>query len=297
MRIALLVTAALAAGCNMVAFTANQTSKVLEVASPALNQESDPELARLAAPASLKTVEGFHLASPGNETLITILARGYCEYSFGFLEFDVQKANARGDDATATEIGQRATGLFLRCMNYGLKLLGGGWEKALYADQATFDKQVSGAGKGDVPGMFFTALGLAQAINLNRDDIEMVAFLPKALAMFERVAQLDGNFYNGGAHMALGMLYSARGEAVGGDPERGKKAFDAAIAVTGGKFLMPRVLMAQAYATITNNRELFHSTLVQVLETSPAVFPDQRLANELAHRRARFLLEREKEIF
>jgi hypothetical protein len=292
-----MTVAALGAGCNMVAFTANQTSKVLQVASPALNQESDPELARLAAPASLKTVEGFHLASPDNEVLITILARGYCEYSFGFLEFDVQKARARGDDDTADALSKRATGLFLRCMNYGLKLLDGSWEKALYADQATFEKKVNSAGKDQVPGMFFTAMGLAQAINLNRDDIEMVAYLPKALVMFQKVAALDGNFYNGGAHMALGMLYSARSKAVGGDPEKGKQEFDAAIAATNGKFLMPKVLMAQAYATVTNNRELFHSTLVQVLETSPAVNPDQRLANELAHLRAKFLLEREKEMF
>jgi hypothetical protein len=281
----------------MVAFTANQTSKVLEVASPALNQESDPEFARMAAPASLKTVEGFHLASPDNETLITILARGYCEYSFGFLEFDVQKARARGDDATADAIARRATGLFLRCMNYGLKLLDGSWEKALYGDQAGFEAKVKGADRDDVPGLFFTAMGLAQAVNLNRDDIEMVAFLPKAQVMFERVSALDSNYYNGGAHMALGMLYSARSVSLGGDPEKGKKEFEAAIAATGGKFLMPKVLMAQAYATITNNRELFHQTLVQVLETSPAVNPDQRLANELAHQRARFLLEREKEMF
>jgi hypothetical protein len=289
--------AGVSAACNMVAFTANTTSKVLQVASPALNQESDVELAREAAPASLKTVEGFHLASPSNEILITILAKGYCEYGFGFLEFDIQKARAKGDDDTADAVTKRATNLFLRCMNYGLKLLDGSWQKAMYADTTTFEAKVKSASKGEVPGMFFTAMGLAQAINLNRDDIELVAFAPKAKLIFERVAVLDGTFYNGGAHLALGLLYSSQSPALGGNPELGKKEFEAAIAVTGGKFLMPKVLMAQSYATITNNRELFHKTLVQVLETSPAVYPDQRLANELAHRRAKFLLSREKEIF
>src|SRR5687767_7986523 len=76
--------------CNLVKLTADSTADVLEVAMPAINQESDPQLAREAAPGQLKTVEGFHLASPDNPKLIKILAQGYCEYAFGFLENDVE---------------------------------------------------------------------------------------------------------------------------------------------------------------------------------------------------------------
>jgi hypothetical protein len=138
---------------------------------------------------------------------------------------------------------------------------------------------------------------MASAINLNRDDIEMVAYMAKAKLLFERVAVLDGTFYNGGAHMALGMLYSAQSKDVGGDPEHGHAEFDQAIKVTDGKLLIPKVLMATAYGTVTHNQEFFHKTLVQVLETSPAVFPDQRLANEIAHGWARMYLAHEKELF
>src|SRR5687767_13317268 len=73
------------AACNMVKFTANQTAPVLKAAQPSLAMESDVVLAREAAPGQLKTVEGFLLATPDNETIIGILAQGYCEYSFGFL--------------------------------------------------------------------------------------------------------------------------------------------------------------------------------------------------------------------
>jgi len=37
--------------------------------------------------------------------------------------------------------------------------------------------------------------------------------------------------------------------------------------------------------------------LKQVLETPPSVWPEQRLANEVAHRRARRYLSHEKELF
>jgi len=295
---ALLAALLLAApGCNLIKLTANSTADVLEVAAPGLAMESDVQLARDAAPGQIKTVEGFLLASPDNRKIIRILAQGYCEYAFGFLEDDLEELEMAGKIDEAAPIGRRATGLYLRCLSYGLRLLGPGWEKDIYGRLDAFEKRVKGAGKSDVPGMFFAALGLASAININRDDIEMVSYLPKARALFERIVQLDPRFYNGGAHMALGMLQSAQGAEIGGNPEAGKKHFDEAIAATGGRFLMTMVLMAKSYAVITQNRKLFHDTLTDVLATSPAIWPEQRLANELAHIRARRYLAQESEWF
>jgi hypothetical protein len=281
----------------MVKFTANQTAPVLKAAQPSLAMESDVVLAREAAPGQLKTVEGFLLATPDNETIIGILAQGYCEYAFGFLEDDIEVLDMEGKTDQMEAVSKRATGLYLRCMNYGLKLLGGSWEKALYGDLTEFEKKVKGAGKGKVKGMFFVALGLASAINVNRDDITMVGYLPKARMLFERVVQLDPKFYNGGAHMALGMLYTAQGEALGGNPKKGLEHFNKAIELSGGKFLIPKVLMAKSYGVITQDREFFHKTLVEVLQTSPAVWPEQRLANELAHIRAKRYLAQESDWF
>lgn len=288
---------AMVAGCNLTKLTADSTADVLKVAAPAFNMESDVQLAREAAPGQLKTVEGFWLASPGNPTYLKLLAQGYCEYTFGFIESDIEELEFAGRSEEAAPLVRRATSLYLRCMNYGLKLLGKDWEKAIEGDLAEFEKKVKRAGRSKVTGMFWTALGLASAINLNRDDIGLVAYLPKAKAMFERIVELDEKFYNGGAHMALGMLFTAQGAAVGGNPELGKRHFERAIELTGGKYLMPKVLYGMNYGTITQNREFFHKTLVEVLNTSPAIWPEQRLANELAHIRARRYLAHEKEWF
>lgn len=286
-----------ASGCNMVKFTANQTAPVLNAAAPGFNQEADVQLAREAAPGQLKTVEGFHLATPENHVLIKILAQGYCEYAFGFLEGDMEQALFEKQDAKAEALGKRATGLYLRCMNYGLKMLDSDWEKAIHGETARFEAVVKDADEDDVPGMFFTALGLASAINLNRDDIELAAYLPKAKLMFERVVQLDDGYHNGIAHMALALMYTTLPKALGGDPDKGKAEFERAIAVTEGKFLMPKVMMAYVLGVGSNDQKFFHETLVKVLETSPAVFPDQRLGNEIAHIKARRYLTFEKELF
>ena len=55
--------------------------------------------------------------------------------------------------------------------------------------------------------------------------------------------------------------------------------------------------MARRYAVMVQDRELFRSTLVEVLQTPASIWPEQRLANEIAHRRARRYLKHEKEWF
>src|SRR6478609_9947085 len=131
----------------------------------------------------------------------------------------------RDDD----ELRRRTTGLYQRCTKYGLKLLDHSWELAMTGPLVAFRDKVAHASKDQVEGMFFTALGLASAININRDNLAMVADLPRARMMFERIVALDETFYNASAHTALGLMYAARGTDVGGDPTKGREHFDRAI--------------------------------------------------------------------
>ena len=264
-RLTPIVLGVCVAGCNMVKFTTNQTADMLAVAAPSMASESDVDLAREAAPGQLKTVEGFWFASPDNKKLIRLLAQGYCEYAFGFLDSDLEALTMAGhDDEQTAKLRARVTGLYQRCTQYGLKLLGGSWAKDLDGDLVAFRAKVSTADKRAVEGLFFTALGLASAININRDNLELVGQLPRAKMMLERVVQLDEKFYNAGAHTALGTLYSAQAAFAGGNPAKGREHFDRAIALTSGKFLMPKVLKAYTYAVTVNDRTLFHNTLVEV---------------------------------
>ena len=96
---------------------------------------------------------------------------------------------------------------------------------------------------------------------------------------------------------ALGMIASAKGKAMGGDPDAAKAYFEEALKITDGKFLLARTLMAYRVGLQTNDQKFFHDQLVKVLETPPSVWPEQRLANEVAHRRARRYLSHEKDLF
>ena len=52
------------------------------------------------------------------------------------------------------------------------------------------------------------------------------------------------------------------------------------------ELVMAKVMFARFYAVVIQDRALFESTLKEVLATPANVFPQQRLANEIARRRA-----------
>lgn len=297
------LTCAIASACDTTTLAVNSTAKVLVKAQPAIKMESDYDMAARAIPASLKTVEGFHVAVPDNEKLTRILAEGYCQYGTGFIEDEWERAKIAGDLDAADYQSRRATKAFIRCMNYGLELLGKDWQAKIFGPLDQLEPLIAKAGRGDRFAMMWTAIGLASAINRNKDDIALVAHLPKAKRMLERVLELDREkmpddpVYAALPHVALGMAMTATSKALGGKPEKGKEQFDAAWHLTGERFLLAKVLFAKQYAVQTQNRALFHETLVKVLQTDPAIWPEQRLANEIAQRRARRYLNMEKEWF
>jgi hypothetical protein len=289
--------------CNIQKLTVNTTSKVLVKAQPAIKQEPDYDMAARAIPASLKTVEGFHMVDPENKRLVKMLAEGYCQYATGFIEdeWEIASLEKRFDDAEYHS--QRATKAFLRCMGYGLELLGGDWKKALSGNADEWAKKVSGAGKDERDGLLWVGVGLAGAINQNKDDIALVSHLSKARVVFEKIAQLDENDNDRDPalralpHIALASMAVAMSKAMGGRPELGQKHFQRAMEITQNKFLLAKVFYARRYAVAVQDRALFEKALVEVLQTDPAIWPDQRLANEIAHRKARRYLKNEKEWF
>ncbi len=307
MRVALALASLVAftaSGCDIGKLTVNTTSKVLERGQPSLQQEADYEMARQAIPGALKTVESFWIVDPDNARLTKILTEGYCQYGTAFVEDDWEAAKFKKDLEQIEYHNNRASKIFTRCLNYALKTLGGRWQKELFADsQDTVNKLIKDTGSGKRFPLMFAGAALGSLINHNLTRIEMIAYLPTVEAILNRVIEIDAKSppknkaHAALPYIALGMIHTARGKALGGDPDKGKAMFEMALKVTDNKFLLARTLMAYRVGLATNDRKFFHEQLKQVLETSPAVWPEQRLANEVAHRKARRYLSHEKDLF
>lgn len=292
-------------GCDIGKITVNTTSKVLERGQPSLQMEGDYEMARQAIPGALKTVESFWIVDPDNARLTKILTEGYCQYGTGFVEDDWEAAKFKKDLDQIDYNNTRATHIFTRCLNYALKTLGSRWQKEIFADdQNVVTKLIKDTGKGKRFPLLFAATALGSVINHNLTRIEMIAYLPTVEAMLNRVVEIDtkdgapsNKSHAALPYVALGMIYTARGKSLGGDPDKGKAMFEQALKITDNKFLLARTLMAYRVGLANNDRKFFHEQLKIVLETSPSVWPEQRLANEVAHRRARRYLSHEKDLF
>ncbi|MEJ7598138.1 MAG: TRAP transporter TatT component family protein [Kofleriaceae bacterium] len=292
------------ASCDIGKITVNTTSKVLLRAQPSLQQEADYELARQAIPGALKTIEGFWIVDPENPRLIRILTEGYCQYGTAFVEDDWEVAKFKKDLEQIEYHNTRSTHIFTRCLNYALTTLGPRWRKEIFGTPEVVAKLIKDTGHGQRFPLLFAGLALGSLINHNLTRIEMLAHLSTVQLMLERVVEIDAKHgaptnksHAALPHVALGMLHTGRAKSMGGEPEKGKASFEQALAITDQKFLLARTLMAYRVGLAMNDRKFFHDELKKVLETPPSVWPEQRLANEVAHRKARRYLSKEKELF
>ncbi len=308
-RLALATVAALSvallAACDMGRITVGTTAKVLRRAQPAIKMESDYDLAARAIPGALKTVEGFWVVDPDNENLIFVLTEGYCQYGLAFVQDEWEQAVLIKDLDAVAHQNARATKIFTRCLNYALRTLGSDWQKDIFGTPEQVEKLVTATGSGKRDALMWASVALGSIINHNLNNVDIIAQLSTVKRMLARVVELDAAkkptdlAYAALPYVALGQIESASTQT--GDANKAKEYFQRAIEITtvDGQelYLLPRTMMAYRVGKMTSDRALYHDNLAKVLASSPAVWPAQRLANELAHRRARRYLKVERDTF
>jgi hypothetical protein len=306
--LALVMSTGLLAACGPKDLAVNSTSAILAEAQPSLQQEADYELARQAIPGALKTVESFWITGYGNdaahERLEKILTEGFCQYGTGFVEDDWEDAKVRKDLNAVAYHNSRASHIFTRCLNYALRGLGSSWQKHLFGTTDEATKVIQSTGSSKRFQMMFAGSALGSLINHNLTRPEMLSYVSTVQMIMEHIIELDkkngppkNKVHAALPYLALGMIASTKPAAMGGEPDKAKAYFEQALAITDGKFLLARALMGYRVGIQTNDQKFFHEQLSKVLETDPAIWPEQRLANEIAHRRARRYLSQEKDLF
>jgi hypothetical protein len=289
--------------CDIGRLTVGTTAHILVRAQPALSQESDYQLAHDAIPGTLKTIEGFWVVDPDNAELLGLLTEGYCQYGTAFVEDDWEVARFAKKLDEIESSNARATNIFTRCLNYALRQLGERWQTDLFGAPDGVARLAHDTDRDKRDALMWAALALGSIINHNLSRVELLAYQPTVKLMLERVVEIDRSHppsrpdYAALPHIAFAMLYSATGVQTGGKPAEARAEFETALRLTGNRLLLARALMGYRLGLVNNDQKFFHDQLKQVLETAPSVWPEQRLANEVAHRRARRYLSHEKELF
>jgi predicted anti-sigma-YlaC factor YlaD len=252
-------------------------------------RDEDPELVGDALPFLLKTVEGLLVQEPNNESLLLTACQGFTSYAQAYVAVPADYREAK-DLEGAREERVRATRLFLRGRKYGLRALElsyPGISKSLVDDP---DKALAKTKKKDVPLLFWTGAAWGGAISTSKTDMDLVADLGVANALLQRANALDPHWNRGAIHEVLIALEAARSGGNGGSVEAARKHFETAVTLSQGKKAGPYVTLAQSVSIKEQNLAEFRHLLETALAVNLDASPDDRLANVLAQRRARWLL-------
>lgn len=284
-------------------FAANSTVGVMNRASPALQSFADPALAEATLPYSITQMEGLLLVVPGRTDLRVNLMRALGSFGFGFMEERMEVAERADDEERIEYYRNRASIAYVRAKEIGFETLtleedgDGGARGAIRRGIDGWKSYLQRFDDREQVGMvFWLGYAWARHINLNKNDPEVLADLPFAIALFERALELDPTYMNYAPCAAMAAYYARAAPSLGGEPERSREFFERAINGTQRHFLTYLVLEARAYAVMIQDRALYRRLLEEVINAGD-VMPEQRLANQIAKGRARRYLEQIDDLF
>ncbi len=283
-------------GCSVRRLAINKVADALSGGGTTFTSDDDPELVRDALPFSLKLVETLITETPRHRGLLLTAASGFTQYGYAFVQQDADRAEAT-DFAAAEGARSRVKRLYLRARNYGLRGLEaahpGLTNALLSAPRAALASTV----KADVPFLYWTAAAWGAAISVGKDDAGLVADIPQMEALIDRALELDEAWGDGSIHAFL-ITYEMSRQGGQGDPARRARAhFERALQLARGRLAAPYVALAESVCVEQQKASEFRELLQQALAVDADAHPDFRLANTVLQRRARWLLDRQEDLF
>lgn len=292
----LAVLALLLPACSLKKTAVNVVGGALAGGGGSLASDDDPELVAAAIPFGLKTMESLLETSPENEDLLLSATSGFVQYAYAFVQAEADYVESK-DLPRATEQRARAKRLYLRARGYGLRGLTVRHERFEERLRTEGQALLAGTTKEDVPFLYWTGAAWAAAAAISKTDAELSADLPLVEAMMRRALALDEGFGRGAIHDFLLSYEAGRPASGGGSVERARKHFERALVLSGGSRASVYVSLAESVSVQRQDRKEFQELLEKALAIDPDAFPDQRLANLIAQKRARWLLARTEELF
>ena len=275
----------------------NAVGNALASGGSSWGRDDDPELVRDATPFALKTIESLLEQSPKHKGLLLAATSGFTEYGYAFVQSEADYAEAR-DLAAATAMRARAGRLYRRALEYGMRGLEvdhPGFREAMRRNPGEAVAAVRS--RTEVPLLYWTAMAWGAAISLAKENPELAAGLPSTEALVRRALALDEGFGAGALYDFLIAYDGGRPVSAGGSPERARSDLSKALAFADGKRAAPLVTFAETVSVSAQDRAEFTRLLNQALKVDTERAPDDRLANIVAQKRARWLLARTDELF
>ena len=292
-RLSLALLVFVSTSCSLKAIAVNTLADVLAESEVVYLSDEDPELVAEALPFNLKTIETLLASSPDHRGLLLSATTGFTFYAYGFVEPEADRIEDE-DFELAEVIRGRAARLYWRAYRYGirgLELSHPGLGNTLSIEP---ESTVAPLEPEDVPLALWTAAALGGAIGVSKDDPEATADIAVVGALLERCLDLDPNYGEGILYELLVIYESQR---FGGSPETAREYYHRALELSRETRASTWLLWAENFSVPDQNVVEFKELLNKILAFDVDKYPEDRLLNILAQRRARWLMGRVDELF
>ena len=285
----------LTSGCSIKQLALNAVADELSGGTGGSFTE-DPDLQFIgeALPFGLKLMESINDATPKHVAMKQTLASGFTQYAVVFVEWPATQLKYSNYEEHRAGL-KRAKTFYLRAHNYaldGLDLIHADFRSRLYEDTDALLAEMTVA---DTPLLFWMSASLLAAASTDLEDPSMFGAFPLAAKAMQRAYELDPTWSGG---LIPSTLISVEPNLPGsGGTERAEARYEEALALSEGRSAGVHVSLATAVALKTQDKERFVELLNKSLELSLDDDPDNRLSNDYAQQKARFLLEHLDDMF
>lgn len=217
-----------------------------------------------------------------------MLSRGY------YLMADSHIRLAAAEDGDNDEEMMRIFDLGVGAAEKAFSLADPTFAKTVKEDRKKWQEAVGKADAKALPALYWYSTNLGKwallegiaTILARKDDIK---------ATMEWALENDPNYFHGAPYRYFGV-YHTKVPIGGGDPPKSKEAFEKSLAIAPN-YLATKVLMAESYAVLAGENELFEKLLNEVVAADPMAVPEIGPENKLEQMKAKKLLEKKDDLF
>jgi predicted anti-sigma-YlaC factor YlaD len=291
-------------GCSIKKLAMKNVADMMagEMGAAAFSSDGDIELVGDALPFALKLYEIILEENPEHPGMLETAGMAFVSYARVYVQMPADMLPA-DRYVEAKEMRSRAKRLYLRGRDYLFRALEArhpGFTRAVLGMEEaksleTFLAEMTGE---DISALYWAAAGWFAAYSADTFDMELGLQMPRALAMMDRVLELDPDWGNGLVHEFYISYYGSLPEGmVEGSEEKAREHFSRAVVLSDGKNPSPYVSLATTLCIQRQYAQEFVTLCKTALALDPDADPGNRLQAEVARRKASWYLEHMEDFF
>jgi len=196
-----------------------------------LTHERNWDFFKDSTPANLKFLELLYLQDQNNLKLLSLLIKGYAGYAFAVPETLLFEEEIKGDDGSTWK--RQTLDFYTRAFDYGLSYLEKNditSEELLNLEESKLrnllQKELS---EEDLVSVLFFAQAWGSLIQQQKDNVALVAQVPRVKVLFDWVCGQDPDIEFGVCDIFYAQYEASRPKMLGGDPVKAEQLYLSAI--------------------------------------------------------------------